>query len=324
MRDLIRLTLRIHRFEVLAVVLGSLVLAAAAIGIALQLEAVHVPLACFGRPDVHGATGSQAPECQDALAAFTEIDTREGQAFLAVMVAFPVLAGLFLGVPAVSRELERGTAPLAWTLTGARGRWLGRRILVLVAALLAGLIPLALAADLLEGARAPLVDPSVSFGSEGLRGAVLVARGLAGLLVGVLIGLVVGRQLPALIVAMVAAGILLVAGLLVMDGWSRSSAVYLPLDQARLGDRSIEAALRGRDGSIVTFSAIASLQPSRPDLPPGTIDEGWIADHFDEVLLLVPGARYGEEATLHSGLLLVVGAVAAGASLFLVRSRRAR
>jgi hypothetical protein len=67
---------------------------------------------------------------------------------------------------------------------------------------------------------------------------------------------------------------------------------------------------------------VADLQPARPDLPPGTIDDQWIAANFAEVLLVVPGSRYGEEVAIHSALLGGVGVVAILASLVLIERRR--
>jgi len=317
-----RLTFRLHRFEILAVSVGAVLLTAAAIFIAWQLRALGVPLACFGQPDVHGATGSSDPACRAALDAFTEINEREAERLFAILAGFPVIAGMLLGVPAVSREIEHGTASLPWTLSGRRRRWVGRRALVLIGLLLVLLVPLGLAADALEAVRNPLADASRSFGGEGLRGGVLVARGMAGFGVGLLLGLVIGRQLPAVILGLLASCVIVVAGLLAMESWNERVATYVPLDAARLGDLSIRAALRGHDGQIVSIRDVADLQPPRPDLPPGAIDDRWIQANFDEVLLVVPGARYGEEVVVHSALLAGTGLLAIIASLILVDRRR--
>jgi hypothetical protein len=319
---LVTLTFRLHRFEILAVAIGALLLTAAALFISWQLRSLGVPLTCFGQPDVHGATGSITSACLSTYAPFQSINGKEAEPLFAVLVGFPVLAGMLVGAPAVSRELEHGTASLPWTLSGRRKRWLARRVLILAAILVAALIPLGLAADGLEAIRNPTVDASRSFGSEGLRGGVLVARGVAGFGAGLLLGLVVGRQLPTVILGLVASGLLLVGGLAAMDGWSRSAATYVSLDHARLGDRSILAALRGHDGRIVSMSDVVDLQPPRPDLPPGTIDDQWIAANFDEVLLVVPGSRYGEEVAIHSALLGGVAVAAILASLLLIERRR--
>lgn len=146
---------------------------------------------------------SASAACADGLNRFLEIDQRMAAPFFAVMLVFPILAGLVVGVPAVSREVERGIAPLPWTLNGSRRQWLTVRLAVLLGALMVALLPLVPATDWLEAARSPLVQPAASFGDEGARGIVLLACAVAGFAMGVLVGLLLGRQLPGLIVGMV-------------------------------------------------------------------------------------------------------------------------
>jgi hypothetical protein len=248
----------IHRFELIAVGVLSAVLTVAGLVLAGQLNAVDVPLECFGDADVHGPTGSAARACVHPLLAFNASADMANRLFAALAV-FPALAGLFLGAPAVSRELEHGTAVLPRTLSGRRRRWLLRRALVLGGLLVFILAPLAVVGDILESARSPLVSPSVSFSFDGLRGAVLVARGLAAFSVALVRGLIVGRQLPAIFIGLVAAGILLVGDITVSDAWSHQVAAYVTPAKAHLGDRSIVAALRGRaDGKIVSQADIVT------------------------------------------------------------------
>lgn len=322
MLSVVRLLFRLHRFEILAVCIGGVFLTAAVLFVAWRLRAIGVPLACFGTPDVHGATGSTDPSCQAPLGSFNEINGRIAERLFTILVGFPVLAGMLLGVPAVSREIEHGTASLPWTLSGMRRRWLGRRALGLILLLLFVLAPLGLAADILEAARNPLVDASRAFADEGLRGGVLVARGIAGFGVGLLLGLVMGRQLPAVILGLVASLVIVVAGLLAMEAWSDRAATYVPVDSPRLGDLSIRVGFRGHDGQIVSMQDVLDLQPSIPGRPPGTIDDQWIQANFDEVLLVVPGARYGEYVIVHSTLLAGMGLLGIIASLILVDRRR--
>lgn len=321
----VALGLRIQRFEFLAVgIVGSL-LTLAALGITAQLTALHVPLACFGTPDVHGATLSSAPGCLDLLTAFSTINGDEADRFFAVLIGFPVVAGVLVGVPIVSREIEQGTAVLPWTLSGRRRRWLLRRVAVAIGVLLVALVPLALAADGLEAARNPLVAANQSFGSEALRGGVLVARGLAGLGLGVVIGLVVGRQLPAVILGLVAAVLLVLGDLEAGGAWDRGVAQYVPQAEARLGDLSLVAALRSKtDASIVSQRDIVKLIPPRSDLPPGAIDDQWVALHYDEVLLIVPGSRYKDSVLVRSAGLGLVAWAGLGLALVLVERRRVR
>ena len=84
--------------------------------------------------------------------------------------------GLIVGIPLVARDIEQGTAQIAWTLGRSRTRWLLRRIafgLLVVVVLLAGL---AVMTDLLGAAMQPNDDLARSFFFEGNRGLIIVAR----------------------------------------------------------------------------------------------------------------------------------------------------
>jgi hypothetical protein len=319
-----RLTLLLQRFEVAAVAISALVLAALALVVSWRLKSVGMPLECFGIADVHGATGSSDPHCQALLTQFGAISGGEADRVFLALAAFPVLAGMLLGVPVVSREIENGTAILPWTLSGRRVWWLGHRTIELAIVAVVILVPLAVMADALEAARNPLVDPSRSFLDDSVRGPVVVARGLAGLAVGALLGLVTGRQLPAVILGLVASLVIVLGGLSGVGAWSENAARYVAPESAHLGDLSIRAALRGHDGKIVSFNDVLALQPALPGLPPGTVDDKWIEENFNEVLLVVPGDRYGESVLVQSGLLLSAALVASLASLALVDRRRIR
>lgn len=316
MRTQLWTVLALHRFEIGAIGLGGLIGTIAALVIASRLSSLGVPQGCFGT-DVQPSAS-----CLDGLRAFSQIDRREAERFFAVLVIFPVLAGLLLGVPAVSREIERGTAAFPWTLEGSRRRWLLTRSVVLAASLLIALVPLALAADYLEGVRHPTVPAAASFGAEGLRGLPLVARGLAGFGAGLLIGLVIGRQLPALIVGFVAATVLVTGGLMIMNGWARSEGEARALDAVGDGDYQFDTMLRALDGTLVSFRDAEALQPVRPEIPPGSIDEEWIQANFEEVAILVPGLRYGEESLLHSGLLTTASLTCILLAFGLIERRR--
>jgi ABC-type transport system involved in multi-copper enzyme maturation permease subunit len=193
------LAFKLHRFQVVAVAAASVMLALAAIVVARMLSDASVPFRCFLLlpEDVipaECATTERFGELNNGYAAYT----------MAAMAVLPFVGGVLLGVPLVGQEVERRTAQLAWSMSGSRRRWLLVR-LVAVGVLLATLLSLpAFATGLLEAARVPEVDPSVSFQDYGLRGPVVVVRGVLALTVGVLAGAVVGRVLPALIVASVA------------------------------------------------------------------------------------------------------------------------
>jgi hypothetical protein len=322
MIDTIRLTVRLHRFEIVGLTVVTAILFGATILLAWGLTNVHVPLGCFGQPDVHGDVGSTDPACRSSLEAFGALNDRFSDRLFAVLGGFPIVAGMLLGVPAVSREIELGTASLPWTLSGRRRRWLLRRILVLVGVLLVLVVPLGVASDALEGARNPLIDPGRSFADEGLRGGVLIARTLAGFAVGLLLGLLIGRQLPSVIVGLVLCFVIVIGSVVAMATWSASVAEYVLPSDARLGDFSISSALQAKDGQIVSLEEAEALAPPAPGSQPGSINSRWIDENYDEVLLVVPGSEYPEDVMVHSGLLSAIAVVTIGAALFLVQRRR--
>lgn len=322
MRTVAWITFKLHRFEILAVLIGAALLTAAALLISVRLEGVGVPAECFGQVDMHGSPNPTITGCETVLQAFGEIDGREASPLFAVLFIFPAAAGLILGVPAASRELERGTAPLPWTLGTSRWRWLGARSVVLVGLLLIGLAPLAIAGDHLQGTRAPTTDAAQAFGNDTVRGGVLVAVGLLAFGSGLLVGLITGRQLPGLIAASVVTGLLLTAGTLVMESWSMSVAEVREIHDGRAGDRPIDTRFESADGKLYALSEVLKLQPARPDLPAGTIDDQWLQANFREVSVLVPRERYPQAVGLHSALLAGIGSMMAAAACWLVERRR--
>ncbi|MGZ6339485.1 MAG: hypothetical protein ACXWNG_03880, partial [Candidatus Limnocylindrales bacterium] len=107
-----RLTFKVHRFEVLAVSVGSLIVAASALIVTYRLNSVGVTNQCLlqwlsGGPDAAGA-------CKDPVSQWAGINESEGGKVLAAMALLPYAIGLFLGVPLVGRELEARTAATAW------------------------------------------------------------------------------------------------------------------------------------------------------------------------------------------------------------------
>ena len=320
MATAVRLTLKLYRFEIATALLASIALVVAALVAARLLDDVGVPVACFA---MSGPDPTPVPAACPAL-----LETWSGIGRIGVRVSLllgllPIGVGLILGAPLMARELERGTAALPWTLSGSRRRWLLSRMTILAVVLLAALIPAALAADRLEAAWSPFVDPARSFLDDNYRGAIVVARGLATFGGALLAGLVLGRQLPALIVGFAAAAVMVSGGLFVMDRWYAAAAIYRVADGgSTAGDRTLDLRLRAPDGQILTYPEAAALQPPQPDLPPGAINGDWISEHFTQVWLLVPGSRYPDAAALQSGLMVAGGGLSALASLVLVRRRR--
>ena len=120
--------------------------------------------------------------------------------------------GLFLGVPIVGREIERGTTRLAWSLGSSRWRWYLSRVLPMAAVVVVASFVAGVAMDRFFAASTPNQDLTQSFSGYGARGGLLAARALFLFGVSVVAGAVIGRALPALIVAGLLCGVALAAG----------------------------------------------------------------------------------------------------------------
>jgi hypothetical protein len=193
------LAFKLHRFEVVTVVALSLGIGIAALVVWRLLEGLSGPPRCIEDRFLVPVP----PECASTETAVFLSNEYAGKV-MAAMAVVPFIGGVLLGVPLVAPELERRTASLVWSLSGSRKRWLLGR-LTPFALVLAGVLTLpAIAAGLLEGVLPGGYDPAASFADYGLRGPVVVARGLLALGIAVLAGAVIGRVLPALIVSAVA------------------------------------------------------------------------------------------------------------------------
>jgi hypothetical protein len=120
LRRLVRAAARQHRTTLLWTggVLAALAVVLAATGVPLHMLAAH------GGPSWYGATRASV-DYAGVL-----------QAFALMLQLAAALAGLFLGAPLLPREIQDGTAKLAWTQAASRTRWLLAQV-VMFAGLLA-------------------------------------------------------------------------------------------------------------------------------------------------------------------------------------------
>ena len=119
-RDRVRITLRLHRFELVAFALAFIVFAGGTFLAAAWIASLTPPLSCFGIDD--GSESASVLACRVAKRAFDEASAMTF-GLTAPLLAISYVVGLFLGVPLVARELERGTSRLAWSLAPSRWRW---------------------------------------------------------------------------------------------------------------------------------------------------------------------------------------------------------
>jgi hypothetical protein len=163
-----------------------------------------------------GCDSSQpALGCDYTGSAYGRFDTALGLG-AGVLGLAPFLIAAWAGVSLIGRELESGTAQLAWTQSVSPARWLAAKLAVPAALVVSGTLVLTLLHRLVWSADGPL---RLAMGSrswyEGTtfeaNGIVATAYALLGLAVGVLAGLLQRRALSALGAAVVGLAILTTA-----------------------------------------------------------------------------------------------------------------
>ena len=308
--DWIRLTLRLHRFELLAfgtaitaLVVGSFVVAAYIDGFRLSPECVTLD-------------GTTPFSCQEALRSLDSART------LGALITSPILLityaiGLFLGVPVIARELERGTVRLAWWLTPSRWRWYLARLLPVLVVLGILTFAVGIATDRMFAANNPSIDISKAFDGYGARGGLLASRAIFIFAISVFVGSFIGRALPAVIVAALLATIGLTGGMTIHHSILANEAVAIPLDpfqgsDMRPGDMYIDQKFVLPDGSLVGYEYFNGGDPYD--------QEG--NSLYPQVTLVIPGERYRFVETREALALAGASLVALFLAGFVVSRRR--
>ncbi len=298
-----RITLRLHRFEIVALTLLTALGVIATLVMAARLDAVGFGAHCNEAMRV----GTAVPaDCEFKMNQFYEIVYQAGTVSAFSIIA-PFVAALLLGVAVVGREIERGTTRLAWALTPSRLRWFLQRFLPVLLVVGGGAFVLGIAADRLLAATEPGLDPANAFAKFGWRGAILAARVAFVLALAVLVGAVMGRALPALIVAGILAGAAVTGGTLVHGKILESEAVVI--EDGQVGDHYIDQMFRLPDGRYVGWDEIEQYDP--PPTEAEMID-GAEWPTMPQVTFGVPGSRYREVE------LREVGALAGGSLVALL------
>ncbi|WP_432175751.1 hypothetical protein [Streptomyces sp. Tue6028] len=201
-RGLVWTVLRLHR-TALWIWTGFVVLTA---GLLLWLYGpgagpTQKKLDTFGYSGVHEAAWSSG--ITSTYLSGTYNDLFYAPSSLLDLASFAV--AVFAGGALIARELETGTARLAWTQSVSPARWLAAKLAVPALLVTAGTSLLVVLYELLWSAHSNLLMAGI--GPRALRyslGPATVAAPLLGLAVGAVAGLVLRRTLPALAVAGVA------------------------------------------------------------------------------------------------------------------------
>jgi ABC-type transport system involved in multi-copper enzyme maturation permease subunit len=301
-----RLTYRINRFEIRAIVVATVLSVVVS-------AAVVAWLAQTGYSTCRGDEfGNLEPRCLN-MSTLGDWVLRIDRWSLSLVTIFPFVAGLILGAPLVARELDRGTARLAWSLSPSRLRWYVQRVTPVLVVLVIAAMIIGVVADRLLAATVTDEDLANSFMGFHGRG-VLVAT--SALLIGstaVALGTVIGKPMQTLLLSLVLGGLLLVAVsevdlklLLPSETVVDASGSY--------SDRNLYLDYRYQlpDGSLATWEQLLAANPSFNETGPP----------YPMVSLIIPGERYRTVETREAVAELAIAAVMLAAGGFVVERRR--
>jgi hypothetical protein len=302
---------RMQRWELLVLVGGSLLVALAMVVVAWQVDANAEALAaCYERP----ATTLSA-ECRSAIGFGNFLGSAVG-VLGGVGIVVPFGVGILLGGPMVAREVERRTAPIAWSLSRSRRRWLAGRVLPVALAVALALAAVGAASELLLRVTR---DAEPGFMDFGAHGPLIAARGLGALGIGVLVGLVCGRVLPAILVTGLAT-IALMAGLqLARDQMMRAEAVWIevPEDGGSFAMVYDQAWTDDATGALVTYDEAFARHPEAFG-PEGS----WMPPGMTQVYLATPADLYPNFVAREIAALALLAAVAGASAAWVIGWRR--
>jgi len=308
----LRIGWRMQRWELVFLIGGCVLLTMAMTVVAWQLDVSRdAVIACY--EVANGAAISAS--CRSTIEWGNLLASAIGILSAAATFApFPV--GIFLGAPLVAREIEHRTAPIAWTLSLSRRRWLAGATLPLLVLIGVVLLALGQTSELLLSS---VEESELGFRHYGMFGPLLAARGLAVFAIGVAVGLALGRVLPAILMTALAA-VALMAGLsLGRDFVMRAESVWVPMgDQSEVVAMVYDSGFRSdTTGEVITSEQAYTEYPEAFD----EMGEGAPPD-MTSVWRVVPPERFGLYVAREAGVLTATIVVIGGLSLVLVGWRR--
>lgn len=289
------MTYRIHRFEIRAILFATLLSVAVSAIVVTWIETSgygdclitfdQPTVACLGLEST-GAWFSRVARMSIVLAAF-----------------FPFLAGLLLGTPLVAKEIDSGTARLAWSLSPSRGRWYLARLLPMLAAIALASMAIGIVADVLTGVMIPGRDLANSFVGFHGRGLLIATSALVLGSAAVALGAILGRPTPTLVLALVLGGLTLFAVSEVhRKVFLVPEAVVVSADgNFSDDDLYIDSKFQLPDGTLATWEELIARDPS--------FGQGEFGPELPYVTLAVPGARYREVEAREAGVHLGISAI---------------
>jgi hypothetical protein len=310
MLDAVRLAWRMQRWELAFLIGGPLLLAAAAALVAWQT------IVTFAGLDVCDmARGALSTSCR-SLVEWSNVLNALRSIVLGAITVSPFVVGLLLGAPLVSREIEKRTAPLAWSLSLSRHRWLAGRTLPLLVTITLALLLLGQASEAMIRAVPP---GHLGLAHFAMHGPLVAVRAISVFCIGVAVGLLMGRVLPAILVSGLVVAALVVGLYIVRVQLQRAEATWIDPRDAEISGVMVYGAAFTDDttGELVTseeaynrFPEVFGIQGS--GVPPG----------MTQVYLMTPPERYPVFVAREIGALALVSVFAGGLALWVITWRR--
>ncbi|MGX1914008.1 hypothetical protein ACWIID_35015 [Streptomyces phaeochromogenes] len=279
-------------------------------------------------PGYDAAVADVREQCRDSVEAchfpngpwLNKYDTTVAFTTLAVAY-FPFLVAVWAGAALTGRELENGTAQLAWTQSVSPTRWLAAKLAVPALLITAGTAVLVPLHRLMWNRGAELLwadwyDENTFHAS----GTVTLAYALCGLALGALAGLVVGRALPALGVAFAALlPVFYLGNEYRVSLWPTVTATDTKIPGLPSQALDLEHGVITTEGTRIGNNLACTDSDGAADLKRCMTDAGisdfWTTYH--------PKSHYWPLQLAETGVVLAVAALAVTAAFVLLRRRTA-
>lgn len=325
-----RLSFRQQRWELILVALGVAAVAIGMLWFTSQLAGLRA-----ASPDCVPPAASEMGTCGQALAAYSEAAST-AEILLNLAFGAPFAIGVLLGAPLVAREIDAGTAQLAWSIGRSRAWWLLRRIAFITLFVVLALAALAVTSEILAATLAPERNLSEDFTWFGRRGWLIVARGFGALMLGMLVGAIIGRVLPAILAAVLVVAVAFTGISLIQDRWLESEALVQrmtasadgELPEYDIGAKYINTGVETPSGEVLTWQEMTDaglevtyvdeqgrLFASEADMLAGNV-LGY------DVQFVIPGERYPAVVAREGAIAAGLGLVALAFTALVVSRRR--
>ena len=311
-RRIVRLTFRMHRFEVNSIVILGALLAVGAVVVSWAMSNLGLPAECLSALQ----TGELPDSCVAQYEAFQNIASLASPISL-LSSLFPVIAGLLIGGPVISREIERGTTSLAWSMSPSRFRWFLHRVVPMILLLVAVSFVVGVAADHLMRALTPETDMAASFVGFRFRGVLIATQAFLIGSTAIAVGVLLGRAVPTFLLGLILGMLSIVAIGQVHRNVMAAEAVVQRESENTFysnNDLYIDNKFELPDGRLATFEELMAFDPRA--------FEGEFGPMYPNVALIIRGERYREVEAREAAAEVVVGFLFLVGGAFLVTRRR--